>query len=243
MIRFSSGPAVGGLTLAGRLEGALRVRVGMSPPGPLNTAATRRHRDPLPLWTNRTPELAEGGRRLVRRARVALRLRLTVQASGGPGRAERRGAYSRSLVAVRDGLFNYQYRRLIRVVVSNINNAKRLPRAGSCRRPALGSNAAGLQTLGLANVTGAESVAYTDASPTSQEAIAKLWAGYDQIANGGQGAADSDEYLTICHPRRLAWFYANAQASQTVEPKVPGRLLACGGLRCNLGAGTKTRSS
>jgi HK97 family phage major capsid protein len=100
-----------------------------------------------------------------------------------------------------------------------------------------GTNANG-QTLGLANVTGIKTVAYTDASATTQEFIGKTWAAYDQIANGGQGTASPDEYMTVIHPRRLAWLYANPQNAQTIEPRVPGRIVPCAGLRTALGAGT-----
>jgi HK97 family phage major capsid protein len=101
-----------------------------------------------------------------------------------------------------------------------------------------GSNASN-QTLGLATVTGIKTVAYTDASATTQEFLGKTWAAYDQIANGGQGTADPDEYLTVLHPRRLAWLYANAQNAQTIEPRVPGRIVPCAGLRTTLGGGTE----
>ncbi len=94
------------------------------------------------------------------------------------------------------------------------------------------------QTLGLVTVTGIKTAAYTDASATSQEFIAKTWAAYDQIANGGQGVADPAEYMTVVHPRRLAWLYANPQNAQSIAPRVPGRLVACAGLRTALGAGT-----
>jgi HK97 family phage major capsid protein len=100
-----------------------------------------------------------------------------------------------------------------------------------------GSNTSG-QTLGLASVTGIKALTWTDASPTSQELVGKTWAAYDQIANGGQGVADPDEYLTVMHPRRLAWLYSNAQNAQSIAPQVPGRIVACAGLRTNLGAGT-----
>jgi hypothetical protein len=101
-----------------------------------------------------------------------------------------------------------------------------------------GSNASG-QTLGLATVTGIKTVSNVDASPTAQEAIANFWAGYDQIVNGGQGAADPGSYLTAVHPGRLAFMYNNPQASQTIAPQVPGRPIACAGLRTNQGGGTE----
>jgi hypothetical protein len=52
------------------------------------------------------------------------------------------------------------------------------------------------------------------------------WAAYDQIANGGQGVADPEAYLTVVHPRRLISLYHNPQGSQSIEPRVPGRLVA-----------------
>jgi hypothetical protein len=100
-----------------------------------------------------------------------------------------------------------------------------------------GSNSAG-KLLGLVNVTGIKTVTATDASPTTREIIAKLWAGYDQIATSGYGVSDSSEFATVVHPRRLAFFYSNPQGSQSVEPKVPGRLVLSAALRSTLGAGT-----
>jgi HK97 family phage major capsid protein len=102
-----------------------------------------------------------------------------------------------------------------------------------------GSNAAGLQTLGLANVTGIKTVTWTDASPTSQEFVGQCWKAYNEIAGSGEGIADPDAYLTVVHPRRLAWLRHNPQASQSIAPEVPGRLIACAGLRTNLGGGTE----
>jgi hypothetical protein len=100
-----------------------------------------------------------------------------------------------------------------------------------------GSNSSG-QTLGLANVTGIKTVSWTDASPTSAEFVGQCWEGYDQIANGGEGIADPDNYIVVMHPRRLAWAYNNVQNAQVIPPGVPGRIVACAGLRINLGAGT-----
>jgi hypothetical protein len=100
-----------------------------------------------------------------------------------------------------------------------------------------GTNSNG-QTLGLVNVTGIKTVTATDASPTAQEVIAKFWTAYDQIANGGYGVADVGRYATVLHPRRLAFLYNNAPGSQTVEPRVPGRLVPCASLRITLGAST-----
>jgi hypothetical protein len=100
-----------------------------------------------------------------------------------------------------------------------------------------GTNANG-QTLGLITVTGIKTVTATDASPTAQEILAKIWAGYDQIATSGFGVADLDRYAVVLHPSRLAFLYNNAQNSQTVEPRVPGRLVPAAALRVTLGAGT-----
>jgi HK97 family phage major capsid protein len=106
-----------------------------------------------------------------------------------------------------------------------------------CNQLVVGTNANG-QLLGLITVTNIKTVTATDASPTTQEIIAKLWAGYDQIATSGYGVADPDQYATVVHPRRLAYFFNNAQNSQTVDPKVPGRLVPSAALRTTLGAGT-----
>jgi HK97 family phage major capsid protein len=100
-----------------------------------------------------------------------------------------------------------------------------------------GSNASG-QTLGLATVTSIKTVTWTDASATSQEFVAQCWKAYDTIANGGEGIADPDQYVTVMHPRRLAWAYHNPQGSQSIAPAVPGRIVASAGIRSLLGAGT-----
>jgi hypothetical protein len=101
-----------------------------------------------------------------------------------------------------------------------------------------GSNASG-QTLGLATVTGIKTVTWTDASPSSAELVGQCWEGYDQIANGGQGNVSPDDYLTIMHPRRLAWAYNNVQNAQVIAPAVPGKIVASAGIRTNQGAGTE----
>lgn len=102
---------------------------------------------------------------------------------------------------------------------------------------ATGTNA-NQQTLGLASVTGIKTVAYTDASPTAQEFVAKLWAAYNAVATDGYGISDPAQFATLLHPRRIAWLYANAQNAQTIRPQIPGTLVPCGGLRATLGAGT-----
>jgi hypothetical protein len=96
------------------------------------------------------------------------------------------------------------------------------------------------QTLGLAAVTGIKSVVWTDASPTSQEFVGQTWKAYNEIAGttGGQGTASPDEYITVMHPRRLAWSYHNPQNAQSIAPAVPDRIVPCASLRTNLGAGT-----
>jgi HK97 family phage major capsid protein len=101
-----------------------------------------------------------------------------------------------------------------------------------------GSNASG-QTLGLAVVTGIKTVTWTDASPTSAEFAGQCWEGYNEIATNGEGVADPANYLTIMHPRRLAWAYNNAQNVQVIAPAVPGRIVASAGIRTTLGGGTE----
>jgi hypothetical protein len=100
-----------------------------------------------------------------------------------------------------------------------------------------GTNANG-QPLGLVNVTGIKTVAYTDASATAQEFLSKTWAAYDQIATSGWGTATLGLYATVIHTRRLAFLFANAQNAQTLRPQVPGNLVPCAALRSTLGAST-----
>jgi hypothetical protein len=102
-----------------------------------------------------------------------------------------------------------------------------------------GSNSSG-QTLGLLNTTGALSVTADDASPTSQEIIAKLWSAYVSISNAstGQGVSELSRFALILHSRRLAFLYGNAQNSQSLRPELPGRPIPSSAVRSNLGSGT-----
>lgn len=67
-----------------------------------------------------------------------------------------------------------------------------------------GSGASG-QHLGVNAVSGINTVAYTDASPTAAELVPKLYDGIQQIADGRKKKAD----LIVIHPRRAAWLASN----------------------------------
>jgi HK97 family phage prohead protease len=100
-----------------------------------------------------------------------------------------------------------------------------------------GQNASG-ETLGLAAVTGIKALTYTDASPSAQELVAQTWKAYNEIASAGFGVLEPAAYAVVLHPRRLAFAYANGQASQAIAPAFPGRIVPSRGLRTTLGAGS-----
>jgi hypothetical protein len=98
------------------------------------------------------------------------------------------------------------------------------------------------QTEGLATVSGINSVAYTDASPTPNELVSKIWAGFQAIAESGGGPSEpgDDNYLIAMAPRRISWLAANTGQTAAVPalPALPGRVVASPGIRTTLGAGT-----
>ena len=63
--------------------------------------------------------------------------------------------------------------------------------------------------LGIANVSGVNSITYTDASPTAAEAYSKVVDGIQQVNSNRYAGAD----LIVMHPRRLAWFQASTDSS------------------------------
>jgi HK97 family phage major capsid protein len=71
-----------------------------------------------------------------------------------------------------------------------------------------GSGASG-QHLGIATVTGINTVTYTDASPTSAEALPKIYDAVQQVADGRKRRADT----IVMHPRRAAWFASNLSST------------------------------
>jgi capsid protein len=70
--------------------------------------------------------------------------------------------------------------------------------------------------------------------------LAGLWQAYSALAYGsGYGAASSDGYVTIVHPRRAAWLAAGVSGTLPPgAPLVPSELVVSAGVPSNLGAGT-----
>jgi hypothetical protein len=104
-----------------------------------------------------------------------------------------------------------------------------------------GTNANG-QTLGLATVSGINTVTYTSGTPTAAALASKCWAAFQAIADSGGGPSQPgpDNYLVVVAPRRAAALGADqGQTSATpVLPSLPGQLVVTSGIRQNLGAGT-----
>tara|TARA_Y100000593_G_scaffold58526_1_gene108752 strand:- start:12094 stop:13446 length:1353 start_codon:yes stop_codon:yes gene_type:complete len=71
-----------------------------------------------------------------------------------------------------------------------------------------GSGSSG-NMLGLSNISGINSVTYTDGSPTAAECYSKVVDGIQQINSNRFAGAD----LIVMHPRRLAWFQAETDSS------------------------------
>jgi hypothetical protein len=93
-------------------------------------------------------------------------------------------------------------------------------------------------TRGLLNVSGIVSV--TGAVTSVQAFIDSTWKAFSQLAGGsGFGNPNPDEYVTLVHPRRLAWA-ASGTGSTTVpiKPYLPGTVVSTAGLPTTLGGGT-----
>ena len=71
-----------------------------------------------------------------------------------------------------------------------------------------GSGSSG-QLLGLKNVSGVNSITYTDASPTAAELYSKIVDGIQQVNSNRFAGAD----LIVMHPRRLAFMQAGVDSS------------------------------
>ncbi len=71
-----------------------------------------------------------------------------------------------------------------------------------------GSGSSG-NMLGLSNISGINSVTYTDASPTGAELYSKIVDGIQQINSNRFAGAD----LLVCHPRRLAFLQSQTDSS------------------------------
>jgi Phage capsid family len=73
-----------------------------------------------------------------------------------------------------------------------------------------------------------------------QTFLNSLWQAYSALAYGsGYGAANSEGYVTILHPRRAAWLTAGVSGTLPPgSPLVPGQLVISAGIPSTLGAGT-----
>lgn len=71
-----------------------------------------------------------------------------------------------------------------------------------------GSGSSG-NLLGLSNISGTNSITWTDGSPTAAECYSKVVDGIQQINSNRFAGAD----LIVMHPRRLAWFQAETDSS------------------------------
>ena len=65
------------------------------------------------------------------------------------------------------------------------------------------------QHLGVRAVTSINTVAYTDGTPTTAEALPKLYDGIQKVATGRHRRADT----MVIHPRRAAWFASNLSST------------------------------
>lgn len=100
-----------------------------------------------------------------------------------------------------------------------------------------GSGTSG-QLRGLASVSGILTV--TTTATTVQGQLSAIWSGFSALAGTtGFGSPDPTDYLTVMHPRRLAWLSGGSgNTGVPVRPNLPGTVVATGGIRTNLGAGT-----
>jgi hypothetical protein len=99
-------------------------------------------------------------------------------------------------------------------------------------------SASGGNTRGLLNWSGILSI--TGAVTSVQAFVADVWQAFQELSgSSGFGNPDPDAYVTILHPRRLAWIYSGAGATSVPgAPILPGRVVASAGIPTNLGVGT-----
>ena len=92
------------------------------------------------------------------------------------------------------------------------------------------------QLLGLISVTGINTVAYTDASPSQAEAWPKLMQGVGDLAVALGNVADT----ILMHPRRGAWFHTWKDSSTGMQSNLnwPAPVVNVPSIPTNLGAGT-----
>jgi Phage capsid family len=100
-----------------------------------------------------------------------------------------------------------------------------------------GSASAG-RTRGLLNWSGILSV--SGVVTNAQTFLNSVWQAYSQIAgSSGYGAADTSGYVTILHPRRLAWLSAGISGVMPPDgPLLPGTVVVSAGVGTTAGAGT-----
>lgn len=97
----------------------------------------------------------------------------------------------------------------------------------------------GGQTQGLSGLSGILTVAYTDSTPTAPELLSKLWSAYLSLSgSSGYGVADPSAYVSILHPRRLAFLLASSDAGSQLRATLPGETIVTGGIPTNGGAST-----
>jgi hypothetical protein len=93
-------------------------------------------------------------------------------------------------------------------------------------------------TRGLLNT---ESILNVTGSVTTAEAFAEsLWKAYSQLAGGsGFGNPRPEDYVTLLHPRRLAWVSGGSGSTTLPQrPNLPSTIVPVGSVPTNLGAGT-----
>ena len=93
------------------------------------------------------------------------------------------------------------------------------------------------RTRGLLNWSGILSV--TGSVTNTQTFLNSVWQAYSQLAgSSGYGAANTDGYVTILHPRRLAWLNAGVSGVMPPGSALPGQVVVSAGVPSTLGAGT-----
>lgn len=90
------------------------------------------------------------------------------------------------------------------------------------------------QTLGLLNIAGIASTAYTDATPTGSELVPKIGANFAAVATALGYAPD----VLLATPARRAWiFAAEDEQKQPITPRLPASLTDAPALALGLGEG------
>jgi hypothetical protein len=98
--------------------------------------------------------------------------------------------------------------------------------------------ATGGRTRGLLNWSGILSV--VGSTTNAQTTVNSIWQAYSALSgSSGYGVSDTSAYITIMHPRRLAWLSAGISGVMPPDgPLLPGTVVASAGIPSTLGAGT-----